>query len=365
MKETIKGLGLLAGLLLAVACTPETSTNEPHNNSPIAEDDQTDQDDQSSLPVAMSLSVGGRVLALKVNSDDIDHTDDLNNVELKQLTSTIYQTFDDEFDFIFFVSAFTSANVPNTMAYSGRYSSVRSFEQGIGINAFDVSANYGSAGTLQGLIHLAKVEAIRQGPSLHELMHRWANFSLPSIYYSHWAFASSGLSQGGQLGGFAYNSLGDLGAGQYQANNGYGDSFGLFANGGNGLPYSSYELYLMGLAGEGELNDYVYFDDGQWLDPAQGIFTSDNGPKTFTVTQTMNELGGTREPAYSVAQNEFRILTVLLYNGQLDRVLMNRLDSDLALFALPGSDNSSLYNFYEATKGRASIKVDGLEAAIK
>ncbi len=44
---------------------------------------------------------------------------------------------------------------------------------------------------------------------------------------------------------------------------------------------------------------------------------------------------------------------------------MNRLDSDLELFTRVGSDDSSLYNFHEATKGRATLELAELENAIK
>jgi len=37
--------------------------------------------------------------------------------------------------------------------------------------------------------------------------------------------------------------------------------FGLFANGGNGVKYGNFELYLMGLIQPCEVEDIVYFDN--------------------------------------------------------------------------------------------------------
>ena len=37
--------------------------------------------------------------------------------------------------------------------------------------------------------------------------------------------------------------------------------FGLFANGGNGVKYGNFELYLMGLIPLSEVEDIVYFED--------------------------------------------------------------------------------------------------------
>ena len=90
------------------------------------------------------------------------------------------------------------------------------------------------------------------GPSLHELMHNWANFNINTTCFDpfgpgsgsydfipHWGFSGCG----GQLGGFDQSTLvGNVGGNpnQYTAGiNGHA-GFGQFANGGNGLPYSNY-----------------------------------------------------------------------------------------------------------------------------
>ena len=101
---------------------------------------------------------------------------------------------------------------------------------------------------------------------------------MPAGSIPHWGVSSVN----GQLGGFALSSLEELGEGLYQAN-----PFGTFANGGNRLPYSSLELYLMGMIPEEEVEDIVsfsglsatngqFFDSNQWSATQKVITTSDD-----------------------------------------------------------------------------------------
>ena len=53
------------------------------------------------------------------------------------------------------------------------------------------------------------------------------------------------------------SSSSDSNSGSYFVKGG----FGLFANGGNGVKYGNFELYLMGLIPPSEVEDIVYFED--------------------------------------------------------------------------------------------------------
>ena len=53
------------------------------------------------------------------------------------------------------------------------------------------------------------------------------------------------------------SSSSDSNSGSYFINGG----FGLWANGGNGVKYGNFELYLMGLIPPSEVEDIVYFED--------------------------------------------------------------------------------------------------------
>jgi hypothetical protein len=140
------------------------------------------------------------------------------------------------------------------------------YVQGIGQPTYTKAAQYGSAGRLRAVIHLS----MRNGPSLHELLHAWANFIVPTGIASHWNFSSSG---GGQLGAYDGNTFTDLRGGPYQASNGRAGStgFGTVANGGNTVPYSDLELYLMGMCAADGVPVLHVASNPVWVDGGNGL----------------------------------------------------------------------------------------------
>ena len=90
------------------------------------------------------------------------------------------------------------------------YAGVENHVRGIGKGVFFNGA-WGSAGNLQGGLFFVSVSAsdwehsrLVQGPMLHELMHRWANFIVePAV--PHWDYTSAN----GILGGFDIANLVD------------------------------------------------------------------------------------------------------------------------------------------------------------
>jgi len=317
------------------------------------------------------LHSNARVAALSIDYSSVDDRDGLDQDELKILTKRLYQEFNDSFDFIFFISNNDGSEAKvSTIPYSGNYSSIKNTITGIGQSLYDYTDDFGSAGKLQGIIHLAKHGSIKGGPSLHELMHRWGNFNNSTVqFFSHWGFSSAGIDEGGQLGGFAANTLVNLGANQCQANNGKSgsSSVGTFANDGNGLPYSDLELYLMGLKPANELSSFTinYFSDATWVDASQGTFTSTEGVKSLSFSEYQTELGGARNPDSTGAPKSFRILTVLLDSSIANEVDLSAIDQEVERFSYAGDDAYSLYNFYEATYGAATVNMDSLDSELK
>ena len=120
-------------------------------------------------------------------------------VDTPAYTRRIYEEFEDAFDYLVFVYNFNE--IPGDLPV-GWYSQVRNDTQGIGEErAFGFW--YGSQEQLLGVIALFHHSAIRYGPSLHELMHIWANFVVPTTHEDHWGFSSAD----GQLGGFPLRDL--------------------------------------------------------------------------------------------------------------------------------------------------------------
>lgn len=296
---------------------------------------------------------------------------------VRKYTAKFYEHFDDQFDFLMFVSNVESKD----QGILGSYRPVRNDTAGIGQKIFSRRGYRQLAARLQGVMHFPGYDLIRLGPSLHELMHRWANhvvawkrpsgwasFFVPRIgSWSHWGFSSAD----GQLGGFRLADLVDLGNGQYSAGN-----FGLVANGGNLVPYSPIELYLAGFLPLEEVPDLTIAENGEWLVDENGVYTiTDSRHLIFTASQltvyTAADLvaeHGERVPAYPDTQRNFRAAAILLIDEDHPAVRpkLDRLSEDVSWFSEDGHgggtlpDGRRLYNFFGATSGRATIEMDDL-----
>ena len=171
--------------------------------------------------------------------------------DLRALAGRFHAYYPDEFDYLIFVSNLPTRDHNQHYTYYGIYHHVRNAVRGTGV---PVSV-YGPAGTLKGTIHMPYRTAILRGPMLHELLHAWANFAVPTAREAHWGFSSAN----GQLGGFDLDNLVNHGGGRYSAG-----SFATIANGGNSVPYSPIELYFAGFIPPWEVPDLWVAKDGQW-----------------------------------------------------------------------------------------------------
>ena len=245
--------------------------------------------------------------------------------------------------------------------WSGAYYSVMNDTEGTGKQEF-LDSRYGSEGRLRGIIHFPNFTALRNGPALHELLHAWANFAVPTGNHgAHWGFSSAN----GQLGGFDRSNLVELGGDRFTAG-----SFGTVANGGNGVPYSPIELYLAGLVPPGDVPDLWVAEDGDWLVENGRPVRSENGDVIFTgsdvKTYTIDDIvsrNGARDPA-RVGRTDQRGAVVLLINDDRrpSEDVLETLSEDATWLAMQGDDGTRLYNYYEATGGRATLSLDGLSA---
>lgn len=188
---------------------------------------------------SLSISDGERVAVMELTHSAYEMwaLGDTSSTPSFELTNRIYNHFEDAFDFIVFAS--NESSTRSGAAYSGRYFGVQNDTPGISVSFFDRTGLYGSAGALQGAIHLTTKSGLRGGPSLHEFMHRWANFleSIPpgAPVGPHWGFAGVG----GQLGGFEPGTLQHLGGNLYDADGPRGGTsfgtFGVHDSSGGGL----------------------------------------------------------------------------------------------------------------------------------
>ncbi len=304
----------------------------------------------------------GNVFVLPVAEDLAD----LTPVPVSNYAGGFFDYFSDDFDFLFFVSnldRFAEPSYNSTNYYAG----VRNNIRGIGLSSFSIGKGLGSDKTLQGVIRLAHVGSFSRGPTLHELMHRWANYAAPTSFYGHWGFSSAN----GQLGGFDIADLVDHGDGRYSA--------GVIAPAGvaaNWRPYSPIELYLAGFISPDEVPDLWVAEGGEYLLTESGrCVRADNGDCIFTAsrirTYTIEDIvaeHGERTPDHTQSQRDFRAAAVLLIDKDhpLVQWQLDAVSAGIAAFSHSGADeDDESYNFYEATGGRATLTMDGLSQFLK
>lgn len=311
-----------------------------------------------------------------------------------------YRNYEDAFDLLVLVyNADDEVMDAWKPTMKGGMAVVRNIETGTGVDILDIGTIFGSERRLKGVAQLASREGIVKGFLLHEIMHLWVSLRevIPSVFETHWGFSSVG----GLLGGFQADALVDLGAGRYSAGDFYpGYNWGT-------IPYSELEMYLAGWLPPNEVSEIWVAEDGEWLsreltpevlaeceikegshtgqlDEDCIVQTDSNGNKIFTASKISTwtieqiiELLGPRAPNYEQSQKEFRVAFMSV--AQRNNVLT---DSELFLTEkfieeftakrpfserLEFSHNGKLldahfYNFWEATKGIATLKADDLQS---
>ena len=217
---------------------------------------------------------------------------------------------------------------------------------------------------MQGVIHFPLANGVCCGPSLHELMHHWGNYSLATgaltadtlddnvmeqdRAYSHWGVSSVN----GQLGGFDASTLVELGDNWYTA-----APFGTFANGGNSVPYGNFELYLMGLIPPEEVEDVILFKGlqataGQFFDESKWYAQE---KVTVSIEDVIEKLGP-RVPDHNQSQKEFRILALVLTDDPLS-------EQEWTDFSQQAKDFEETFSW--ATGGRATAKLGDLHTFLQ
>lgn len=312
----------------------------------------------------VSLNLGQEAYNAWVNNDYFYN--DFSKV--KPVMTRIYEKFNDNFDFIFFV--LNEDMTPDSIPYSGLNISGINTIEGIGKYIQPrTSSTFGSSNKLQSTMQLTSRNAMRNGPTLHELMHNWGNNVIDSFYVKsngeesrsggHWGFSSVG----GQLGGFELSTLQenvDGNASKYQAHYGNRSNFGYNANGGNSLPYSELELYLMGLLPSSDVPDTIVFKGLSQTreEYFRGIFHATS--KEIISVNDIIEKYGERNPTYLNSQTEFKLLTIVLTGSELTDSQWKKVDDDVKWFSdiLETDENTRLYNFYQATRSQATINAE-------
>lgn len=299
-----------------------------------------------------ALTYGDNVFVLPISENLAS-----DELQFGQYLERFYSSFKDEFDFLLFLSNL-GWREDEKRDYLGAYFGRKNDVQGIG-QPIQMSEQ-----RLQGFIHFSYYYAMANGPTLHELMHRWAN-SMVSEYQPHWGLTSAD----GILGGFNINDLVDNGDGTYYFTN----SFGGGGEALNSKPFSPIELYLAGFIGADDVPDLVELKGVRILYDEEGkVRRTEDGFRLIEVdelvTHTIEDLAaehGWRVPHHTVAQRDFRAAAILLVDARrpATKERLDTISANVAWFSNAAEDDASGFNFYEATGGRGTMKMDDLSAA--
>jgi hypothetical protein len=307
----------------------------------------------------MTILGSDRLVSLQVTTSFFDSvTTSATFGNMQTLSQLIYQQFRDQFDFIYFTM--NQTNAPGGSSYVAAHFAAQNAVQGVGKSLFNNTASYGSTGHLLGVVHALQHGSLKGGPSLHEILHQWANSlntnSFPTKDPSHWGASSVG----GTLGGWKHSTFVDLGGGNYQVN-----PFNGITGAGNSTPYADLELYMMGmLPPQNVPTTYV----------AVGFanYSPSGTNATFTASYisnvpiaTITAANGVRVPDSTNSQKNFRMMHVIVTKAPLSNALWAQLDDETYNFDIDGADdNAVLYNFYEATGGRGTLQMDTLSTGL-
>ncbi len=321
----------------------------------------------------LTLHKSGYLLSYLVDSQDYEMYRDLMDAEPSvRIVQDVYAFIQDDFDFVFLIN---HEKKDFEVIGNGITFALRTYpEIGLGsLSSFPDGLPYLKISTpleseterLMTMIHYAHKDAIRNGPALHEMMHRWGNFILPvpSRYTMHWGFSNIG----GQLGGFT--DLEELGNGTFHATHQFRQDHCFSPNSPsdawdnrNSIPYAPFELYMMGLIGIDEVpSEFLVLDNGMFVDESACIVS---GVKH--IYQTQDLLQPLRQPTLADSQKAFKILTIVVTTTPLTENDWNHYLQQLLWFEHQGDDGDPLlYNFWEATGGRATVEIGNLTQSLK
>ena len=285
--------------------------------------------------------------------------------EMEAHTSTIYSYFKDSFDFMMF--AFNRDSYLEEIGYAAQFFEVEQDVKGIGRTSRRNGA-FGSQGKLTGAIEFIKRDGLTRS-GLHEVMHNWGNeaekSSLPissELSSGHWGYRNIG----GQLGGWLPGSLETLENGLYRAKSPNPErGYGLWGGANNDyIPYSQFELYLMGMIPPSEIGyDIKRAIDFEWADQFNGTFKA-SSIETLTIEEFI-ETEGPRQPSYVDSQKAFRGMYVVISDRPLTLEEWRTADKAVRDFEYQGDNGGRNDNFWEATNGKGTFSFGDLETFSK
>jgi hypothetical protein len=287
----------------------------------------------------------------------------LQNFDQRVWAQRFYSTHGDKFDFINFV--LVGGQRGNRFHFA-----TKNTVQGIGLSIFDNTAQYGSAGKLQG-INTFPISSFFDGGEkafAHETGHQWINFLAGTpfaIGTPHWPVGDVA----GNVMGFSIGGAGGQG-GNFPFTFSPNGAGGFVVGSSNNIilsTFNSMELYLMGLIPPSEVETFFVLNDqtqnvtvGQTLQPSE---------ITLVTVNDVIAARGARVPDSTQSQKNFRVATIVLSEQLLDARAMafydyfaRRAEAKQQLTFASGLATGTCNPWYLATGGR-SVMVSAIADA--
>jgi hypothetical protein len=308
----------------------------------------------ATVPVVTARSLGNGVQA-SAHVLNIRYDGDLAGTIPSSLIRDVYRYLGDDYDFIALVEAVRSQR--NRM-----YVGVRNQVTGIGVTRFDHGRTYGSEERLQGIVLYPHDDGydLAETGNLHELAHRWVNFTRVSALLPgapHWplsdlAYGVIGLSDArtGQPVEFPYKFVPQ------------GDGSLLVQRAERPAAFNDLELYLMGLLPADSVRPHLVIRDQSLERQVHHNAVLRTAIDTIRVADLVRTEGA-RDPAATKSQRVFTIATVVLSRGRLlssselsfFEHMAVRGESQQALPFTAGPNAGVTKPFFLATGGRARL----------
>lgn len=280
-----------------------------------------------------------------------------------EVTQSLYTVLPDSFDFIITMPAHQIFK-PDTYAENVPYFvRAKNKIQNIGIDLFDNTADFGSAGKLMGTIYHSwgSYGAILD----HEIGHAWTADIGESLgltkgedsgYTNHWNKYSD---IGGQMAYFLRNPNVEHGAGHLMDN---GDgTWRIEREPGDNDPYSMLDLYCMGMVPKEEVPPIHILHD---IDDTDHLAVTATTIDTITIDDIIAAEGGERIPSFADSQKEFNVAFIVVKHKDFTPADFAFYSSISKFFASEESGYLSLTPFYQATGGRGrldpTLHIEGL-----
>ena len=269
--------------------------------------------------------------------------------------STFYQFFGDDFDFVNVLEQVQSPLGP-------LYFAVRNAVTGLGLQTFTRTETFGSAARLQGILHFPNEALFDPAATsfLHQLAHRWMNFSNLSSLRGprpHWPIST--LAYG--ITGTENPVSGAEEVFPWELTPNADGTYGV-RPAAPPLAFNDFELYLMGLLPADSVRAHVTFLNQNQRNELHNGGVLRGATDTVTVADWVAR-DGVRTPAYPAAQDTFKMATLVLTRGRLltsDELafynhLARRGESTVATTTTNFTARLNTLPFFLATGGRARL----------